>query len=346
MSDFLLQKSPGRGGRYHEAPGIWYSEEMRRWAVTSPDLIREAMYNDALAVPNYDVSPMVRKLNVDLSITDEVRKCLPLAWEGERHRELREIFARYIAARTRPALDAASLELEAAGQRLAAEGAGTAFCLYRTFIRPAVRKAVSCLAEIDVPDDIDVELIPQMFDDTISMSRRKRIEAVLAQILAGSGDNLAQEEKHFRIAVLAVSANTLLGSVGLTIAERLQSSPGCAMDGIDWGRDLIRTSLTLVEKRALRDTVLGGVAIRAGDRLRLFVEAGGVSPETGFDYNDLFFAVGAHKCIGMSFSRQVWSRFASFLSTLPRSMRLIEVRERGMDHVFNFPETIMVTFDD
>lgn len=346
MSDFLLQKSSDRGQLYHQPPGIRYSAEMHRWLVTSPELIREAMTNEALSVPSYDVSPVLARLKVNLPVTDAVRTWFPLAEEGERHRDLREIFARRITARTRPALEATATALEAGTAMLAAQPAGVEFCMFQAFVRPVARAAVLALAEMEAPADADVELIPQMFDGTASMARRKRVEAVMVEMLEHGAQHLTPDEQHLRLAIVALSANTLLGSISLTVAERLRQSPGLPMQQIDWGSELQRTSLPLVEKWAVRDTTLGGASIRSGDRVRLFIEAGGLSAGNEFTYSDLFFAVGAHKCLGMSFSRQVWARVAASLASVPRRLRLIDVRERQMDHVFNLPEEIRVSFDD
>ena len=155
MSDFLLQKSPERGGRYHKAPGIWL-------------LGRDAALGGNLAgphhgkrcttmpspVPNYDVSPMARKL--ERRSHDHRTRCgngFPLAWTRASGTES--------CARTSPATSprthaagagAASLELEAAGpgdlprrRRQARPSASTR----NVPSARLVAEGVTCLAEID-----------------------------------------------------------------------------------------------------------------------------------------------------------------------------------------------------
>lgn len=346
MTELHLQKSPGRGEVYHRPPGIWFSEQLKRWMVTSPDIIRRIMHDDNFAVPEYHVSGLIEHFGIDLHTTGELMKWFPLALEGEAHRMMREMFARHIAANSRAALAALSAEWETRAAAVFARPAGMPFCLYRELLRPVVTRAVLRLADIDVPLDTQVEALPQMFDDLISISRRRRINDVATRVIEGMQADLPEDEKYLRAAVLVLSSNTLLGSVSLTIAETLRSSPDAPLNAISWSSNLLRTGLPLVEKRALNDCVLDDVRISAGDQFRLFIEADGVSSEGFHAYSDLFFAAGNHKCVGMNFSKQAWTAVASLLGRVDRKLRLIDVQERAQDYVFNYPERMMVEFHD
>lgn len=344
MSDFLLQKRQDRGVLYHTPPGIWYSSEIKRWMITSPALIREVMHEPAFSVPNYDISPILDRLKIELSGLREITKWFPLATEGERHRFLREKFARQIAKNTKASLEKYSRSLASAIQTLERESDKKPFCLLQQFLKPLLRNAVANLAEVNLPEGTDAELIPQLFDDTISMSRRRRINDIVLMIVQSCPADIDDNEKYFRAALVALSANTLLGSLVLTTSERIQSSPDRAMSEIDWGEDMLRTSLALIEKRALKDTSVGGVPIKRGERLRLFLEAAGVGIDGAYSYSDLFFAVGAHKCVGMNFSRLIWEATSSGFASIGRKMRVIDIKHRDGDHVFNMPEKLLVEF--
>lgn len=157
---------------------------------------------------------------------------------------------------------------------------------------------------------------------------------------------LSYEERYLRAAVLTLSVNTVIGSIGLTIVEHVNASPGTKFSSIDWQEDLIRTGLPVIEKLANRDTSLSCTTIYKGQTLRLFIESAGVSTDGSLSFSDMFFAVGSHNCLGMSFSKQSWNLFRHFMSTIPRSMRIIEVKDRDNDFVFNFPSLIKVAFND
>jgi hypothetical protein len=346
MSDFLLQKNQNRHETYSDPRGMWFSGELKRWIVTSDVLIRDIMSSDAFAVPSYDVSAIALKLEIDLSAITTVRNYLPLAVEGSRHSYLREMFARHIVKNTRPAIEVLSDELANRLGRLEGLAAGEKFCLYDRVLRPTLRHTVAALAGMNIPPELDIELIPQMFDDTLSMSRRRTINAVLAELLHLRPETLTEPERIMPIAVITLSANTLLGSLALSVVERLLASPGTPLSKIDWGQDFARTSLPLVEKKATKDNMLGGHHIQAGDRLRLFIESPGMNPAGQHQYDELFFAAGPHKCVGMSFCRTAWGQLTKALSMLDRKIRIIRVDMRDRDHVFNFPTTIEAQIDD
>jgi cytochrome P450 len=344
MTELLLQKQPDRFAAYRRPPGIWLSPGSKRWMVTAPDLIREVMTNDAFAVPSYDISQLTARLNIDLAVLNRLRNWLPLAHEGERHRELRASFARAIAARTDPALGVLRQALEDR-RSVFDQPAGSEVCLFSTLFRPALRQAIASLSGVPLPEGLAVEVIPQLFDDTISLSRRRRINATLEAVSSFMPASLSDDERQIRMAIIALSANTLLGSTCLTFIEQLGGAPGTPLSGIDWGRDLVRTALPLVEKRVVKPVQLGGQPLKPGDRLRLFIEAAGFTPEGRHCYDDLFFAVGVHKCVGMNFSIKAWQAVAGFLSSVNRSVKLEAVTERDGDYVFNLPERIVVKLD-
>lgn len=344
MTDLLLQKQLDRLATYRRPPGIWLSPGSKRWMVTAPDLIREVMTNDAFAVPRYDISQLTARLNIDLAFLSRLPDWIALAHEGERHRHLRAISARAITARTDEALGVLRQALE--DRRSIFDGpSGSEVCLFTSLFRPALRQTIASLSDVPLPQDLPVEVIPQLFDDTISLSRRRRINEILEAVSNCLPASLPDDERQLRMAIIAVSTNTLLGSICLTFIEQLGGAPGTPLSGVDWGSDLVRTALPLVEKRVVKPVQLGGQSLTPGDRVRLFIEAAGFTPDGRHRYDDLFFAVGAHKCVGMNFSIRAWQAVAGFLSSVNRSVKLEAVTERDGDYVFNLPERIVVKLD-
>ena len=344
MTEMLLQKQPDRLDIYRRPPGLWLSSTRRRWMVTSPDLIREVMTSDAFAVPRYDISQLTARLNIDLAFLNHLPNWIPLAHEGERHRQLRARFARLITARTDLALGVLQQALE--DRRAIFDGpAGSELCLFTALFRPALRQTIACLSDVPLPEDFAVEVIPQLFDDSISLSRRRRINEALEAVSDCMPTSLPDDERQIRMAIIALSTNTLLGSICLTFIEQLRGAPGKPLSGVGWARELTRTALPLVEKRVVRPVELGGKQLAPGDRVRLFIEAAGFTAEGRPCYDDLFFAVGPHKCVGMNVSIRAWQVVADFCATLDRRITLLGVSERDGDYVFNLPERIVVKLD-
>jgi cytochrome P450 len=346
MSDFLLQKSPDRARLYHEPPGIRYSDELRRWLVTSPALMREVLYDDNFVVPGMDFTQLTQHLNIDLSAVIGVVDWAPLVHEGEKHKYRREQLARLIARSTAPALEAISAEL---GRRLQAASALPSrqpFCLYSTIVRPVMITGLLRLAELDLGLDLPYETMPQMLDQALPVSKRKKINALMVKLLAMMPAELSHDEIHVRAVIVALGVNTLLGSLGLSLVHTMEQNLGKLLSEMTWPADLPRTAVPHVERRALEDRELGGITVKAGEIVRVYLEAAGLSADGACSYSDVFFALGSHKCVGLNFSRQTWTRFVAGFSSIHRSMKFIEVHEREQDYLFNYPDRIMVEFND
>ena len=344
-SDYLLQKYPERAKLYEEHGGIWWSTEIKRWMVSHPLLLAEVMESEDFAVPSYDVGAIRDRLNIDLAHLDKLRAHFPLAAEGEAHVALRQKMAREIAANTAGALERFERKFAQALSGVQACASGSRFCLVRELFQPALKDANLRLAGIN--DDVaeDIEAIPQLFDDTISLKARINIDAIVGRIAAGLPADMGPDERYFRTAIVALNANTLLGSILQSFVATVSAHPGMPLAAMPWAAELPATGLPLIEKKAVRDTTLGGHAIKKGDRLRLFVEAGGYRHGQGPSYSDLYFAVGPHQCPGKSFSRQIWKLAAKHLSGVDRKIALTHMEYRSRDHVFNLYQRLEAEFD-
>lgn len=338
MTDLTLHLQSPSGPAYLAQPAIRWSETLNRWCVFSPELIREVMRDRRFAVPSYDLTPLERRFGIDLSLTRDVVERIPLAMEGERHRRQRAEFARSIMAGSPAAQAAFETRLIERLATLNALSAGGTFCLVDDVLRPASRAMISALVDIPIDAIGDVEKIPQTFDDSVSIKRRRDIDALLRSIRAAC----PHADPLHRLGTIMVSANTLLGSLVRSLADQLQRNPGVGLAAIAWPRELPCTSLSLVEKTCLTDAVVGGVPIREGDRLRLYVEAAGIDSEGGHMPSDLFFAVGPHRCVGMSLSVAIWNCLTRILSGQRTAWTLVSQHVRPMDRVFNFPEKVVV----
>lgn len=291
------------------------------------------------SVPSYITGKLGTRMGYDFSKLDLVTRYLPLAHEGEEHKRLRGQFARLISRNTPATLLAFSEALDA---RIEACRSRADFCLVQDLLLPALRPAVCRLAGIDVGMQVRVEDVPQLFDDAISGKRRLAIQATIEQMISATKFS-DTEDTHIGIALLAVSSNTLLGSLARSCIAQLQAAEGRAMAQIEWSEDFSHSALALVEKVALADAVLGGAKLKAGDRVRLLLDSAGY--EHGGNestYSDLFFAVGPHRCVGMSISRQIWGLLTARLAQEKFGLRVMEVEHRQGDYVFIFPSRCRV----
>ncbi len=147
-------------------------------------------------------------------------------------------------------------------------------------LRPATRRALLVMAGLGSVDFEGAETTPALFDDTISLRRRTALNAMIGTFF-DSLSRIPEEERYFRIALVVLGANTLLGSLGNSLAQTLSRNEGVRLCDNKWDTDFCETGLAVIEKVAGSDAVLDGNSIRAGDRLRLFLDAAGYKEGAG-----------------------------------------------------------------
>ncbi len=83
---------------------------------------------------------------------------------------------------------------------------GSAPC--RTCLRQSTLAAVMRLAGLDMAPVEGLQMIPLLFDDTISLNKRRQINAVVDTLYNAVGDTMPADEKYFRIGRSWRSART------------------------------------------------------------------------------------------------------------------------------------------
>jgi len=341
FSDYQLHKQPDRRLLYARDGGLWWSQQLRRWMVSEPALVAQVLRSSAFAGFDYGVSAIMSRFGTDLRHLEALSHQFPLAHEGERHRGLRRKFSAEIASNTAAALSAFEQETIARAQDLLAPG--NRFCAMRELLAPSTLKAVMQLAGLGIDPVEGMDAMPLLFDDTISLGKRIQVNAVVDKLYASIGDGIAADEKYFRIAIVALSANTLLGSLGESLIQVLSQNRGAALRDIAFDRDFPATGLPLIEKRATRDFQLAQHTIKAGERLRLFLDCAGFGQAAVPAFSELYFAAGRHKCPGMNFSRRCWKLLAGQLAQSRARLLLVSAGHRRGDNVFNFADKIEVS---
>ncbi|TDH36021.1 hypothetical protein E2A64_12020 [Pseudohoeflea suaedae] len=338
---FLLQKEPARASTYAQLPPIWWSDQARRWFVTEPGLIRQIMSDRGFSVPDYSVEVIMDRLNIDLAASMKMRDYLPLAWEGEKHKALRNRMTRIIAANTRPACELFQDQLR---KNLSAALAKGCFCFVQDVIRPTMRATLLRLSGYPDPFDPDllaIEVTAHIFDDRVSPRKRKHANEIIRTIVEKLPDEMTEEDKYSVAALNVVGSNSLLATLAQSLLHILSPNSGTMSSQMNWKIDMPVTGLPLIEKVCREERELQGHTIRPGDQLRLFIETGGLSDGTQ-GYSDLFFAAGPHRCSGMAVSRQIWAILGDEMSRIEKKFRVLQTSERQGDYVFNFLDKLEV----
>lgn len=340
LSEYQIPKRADRGEIYANGEGIWWSGRLKRWIVTDAGLIANVLRDSNYRSHSYDVSVIEKHFGLDLRHSRELTKLFPLAYDGERHRHLRKRFSAEIAANTEAALEAFQHDVSTRANRLLAPG--NRFCAMQDLLRPTTRKALLVMAGLGSKEFEGAETTPALFDDTITLRRRAALNALIGTFF-DSLTGMPEEERYFRIGLVVLGANTLLGSLANSLAATIARNEGVRLDEIHWDADFCETGLAVIEKVADADGELQGRAIRAGDRFRIYLDAAGFRDGVGPTFSDLYFAVGPHKCPGMNLSRRAWRIFAAEMSRFPLRLALTGKRMREPDNVFNFPEQLDIS---
>jgi hypothetical protein len=153
---------------------------------------------------------------------------------------------------------------------------------------------------------------------------------------------MTDDEKYFRIGMLALNMNTLLGSISESFFTVIERNLGVTLSTMDWDRDLPATGLPMIERKAIADTTLFGHEIRAGHRVRLFMDVDDLENNGGSRYTELYFAAGPHKCPGMNYSRKLWSIFVRHMQEIDQKLRVRSFSYRANDRIFTLLEELEI----
>jgi hypothetical protein len=262
QSDYMLIKRADRYQHYGTLPGMWWSDELRRWIITDAAIADRVMTSPVFRVHDYSSAPLIKKLGVDLTHLEELRKFLPLAFDGPAHKILRERTARAIAANTRPTLDLLSTDCAAMVAALSAPGQRR-LCLIEAVLKPMVFRSVLNVAGITAPVGLPFDRIPQMFDDTVPVRIRRQLNDFVGELLACMPADLPVEERYFRAAIIILGVDPMLGSIGGSLADIISRQPNLRCCEIDWDEDMPVTGVAAIERVAKTNEVVGGHHVKA-----------------------------------------------------------------------------------
>jgi hypothetical protein len=216
------------------------------------------------------------------------------------------------------------------------------FCVIHDLLKPSIRAANLAIAGIENCSVDALESLPLFFDASLSLKRRRYVEQLIEDVYSSLPNAMPAEEKYFRIAMLALNMNTLLGSISESFLTVIKRNAGIDLKDMDWDPELPATALPMVERRALANSTICGNEISAGDRTQLFVDVDGFDKDRGPRYSELYFAAGPHKCPGMNYSRKVWNILITHMKTIDKRLRVLAIEYRSNDGIFNVLEKLGV----
>jgi cytochrome P450 len=340
-----LHHDSQKGASYRGFAPIQWSESLQSWCVFDADFMIAIMKSQDFVVVDYaaEYGRLAQRTRIDWQCLVDVLHSIPLTSEGTHHTQLRRDFAQLISARS------------AAAKAAVAEFADKSIpLLFRNrqrselvddLIEPVTDLLFGILLGVPVPEvSLKGPSVSQIFDRSLSLNRRIQLQDALRHLSKSLADktNDLTTSIEYATALLVVGHDSLLGSLGASLVALLEEqAEGARLCDISYPATLPRTGVPYVERVAKRDCTARGTEFRAGDRIRLFLDA---CPARGTSSNEApYFGKGRHLCLGMDLTQWVWRTLTHSLAPLPFRLRIIETRLRENDYVFNVYDRIEVS---
>jgi hypothetical protein len=216
--------------------------------------------------------------------------------------------------------------------------------LVREIIRPACDNLFEVLLGAPMPPNDGISA-SQIFDLYLSLNRRKEIVSQAGAMLeayteAQSRLNVAPG---YATSLRMLGFDSIVGSLGGSILHVLKDAPGRRLCDISYPQTLPKTGVPYIERFAVADDRFGDVAIKQGDRIRLYLDPG-VQHDPASN-GKCYFGRGRHSCLGEELSRWLWRALTEEFAKLPLRFTVESEVRRKPDWVFVYYTSIVVRFD-
>ncbi|APB98210.1 cytochrome P450 [Polynucleobacter asymbioticus] len=341
-SDREIHKSKNKSAIYCEEPKLRWSSELDRWLCFDPTLIKEVLKSDDFQVNDYFRTQeiLTNHLGLNVEHTSRLLSQFPFCHDGKFHKELKKIYAKKLNEHHETAL----LQFEASLKELITLKfkPGTTLDLVEEIIAPAIVSAASIFSGIQSHFEGNSASIAQLLDETISVSRRMKINKKIEDFIIKFPKNTSEEIAFTRVGLAVTGLDSLVGALSESIVSLLNRDPNLKLSQIQWDENLPATSIPFIERTLTKDTILQGEQLKIGQTIRVYLDAGGYSKQNP-TYSDLYFGAGTHTCIGKSFSKELWTVFTKCLSKVDLRLQIIKSARRDHDYFFNGYYLLMVT---
>lgn len=344
-ANFLtLWKQAGREEVVRAAAQLppFYDRRTRAVIVAQPEHCRQI-----LSEPNVHPAPametyrdMPGNLAPLFTSTAFVFESIPLSMKRAEHAAYRRRAAEFLARR-RGALESwTATRLPEFFDRLEQPGRVE---LIGEVLKPMVRSLISQVADVPLPDSLELESASLVFDKSLAMSRRQGLEAHLEQLISHVRSHLGPDadadELGLRVGLIVVGKDATLGSFGESLHELLSREPVTKWSDVAFPQSPHRTAVPFVERIADGPVTLAGVEYPAGTRFRVLLIAYTLEPA---ETHHRLFGAGAHACLGRPLSVDVWQAVAARLKALTTRVRVVDYQLALDEYVFTVPRSFVV----
>ncbi len=321
--------------------GPFFDRVTRAWIVADPDLCRELLSTPAL----YPAPALEHYRNMPSGFGDAFTSVafafehIPLSMYGEVHTEARRRASTFIAGRHHAIRAWAEDKLPGHLEALARAGRVE---LMSEVIKPLVRELFATLVDTDLPDRLVLDHVSQVFDKSIGMSRRVRLEADMEQLEAHLRERLGdigEDEIGMRLGLLVVGKDALVGTLAESLSQLFSDNADLPLNRMTFAKMPHRTAVPFVERIAAEPVSVAGLELAEGDRVRVVLQTYGHGAPSE---HHRYFGAGAHACLGRPLSLELWSAIATILTRLTSRVRVLDYQLATDSYVFIVPTKLEV----
>jgi len=343
-SDYLLHKDKNKNILYKNNKSLWWSPELNRWMCTNPDIIRLILNDANYAVHDYKIDTILERFNFELQHVAKLVAYFPIAKNGEAHKAIRKRSAVEILKNSDAALEAFTTKLDSKMKLLSGNQSAD---IVKDILKPSLIASLLVLSGIhNLAPSISFDSLSQILDETTSLNKRIKINKIIAEILSALPVDMSDDDKYFRISLLALGSDSLIGTITESVAYILSKNQDKLCSDIAWDSEIPSTGVPVIERMSINDNLMGGVNVLSGQRVRLYLDSAGYQQSELPSYAQIYFATGVHTCLGMPIGRKIWDIVKSRFEKVHKKLIISNMEYRTPDNVFNIYESIKVGIYD
>lgn len=323
MKSYQLHSADNRQAVFAQlSPPIWLeSDLLRAWIVTDPAVILRVLRSPLAVVSSLtEVLKAIRE-NYGTDLPNVAYACgvLPLLVADAAHPAARKGFATFLAARLAE-LDAELPELSKAC--LAPLGGKGRVDIVSEVVDPFIHRVFSVFLQCNLPPEFLSMHVGDILSFNTNLARLRNLEGRIEKTLAFLRETTANEADiawKFTCLVFGLDSLAMMLTEGIVAALR---GEGSNPEGVRLPQFPIETGVPVTFRRAKADFDMDGCAFRAGDLIRLQLQAFGYSELA--EHRSFIFGAGMHSCVGKQLSLRIWDSFKREFDRLDLKARIAD----------------------
>lgn len=292
---------------------IWLESELiRSWTVADAELFADILRSPDMELPGMGsvIAHIENRTGQRFENLHTASRLIPVMMEGAEHATLRRALAVYLSAKT---LQAEHQLPNLVKDTLKPFQIRSRFDVYHDVVRPLIHQFISQLVGKAVTQDLidlRLDLILLANKSPVHLRDLDRRFGVAIDFL--KSDCLDEIELACKICCITFGSETLC----MMLVESMLS----AIDASSLLKTAklpifpVETGVPQTWRRVTKDTAIAGQNLRAGDIVKLQLQAAGYANRPPL--NNLIFGAGVHSCIGKQVTLALWEKFSTAFNDL------------------------------